>query len=169
MTKPISASASAPVRSRPKVSIDKRRGEVQNPPAIPPQRVALDLDPIPLEVRRLRVAHGSRRKRDLAAVEMAEELERLERFATAEALDCRAVLRGWVGARRQLRHALPPSTYALWIRPLRPVGADHSTLLLSAPENVAAWAERRYSRLITEALEGTDFEMVEFVSEGDRR
>lgn len=128
--------------------------------------MVLDLDPVPLEVRRLRVAHGSRRKRDLAAVAMAEELERLERFAGGEATDCRAVLRGWVRARRRLRHGMPRSTYALWIRPLRPAGAAADTLLLTGPGNVTAWAERRYSHLITEALEGTGFERVEFVSEG---
>jgi hypothetical protein len=124
--------------------------------------VALDLDPIPLEVRRLRVAHGSRRKRDLAAVAMAEELDQLERVAAAAGNHC-AALRSWVLARRALRHSLPPSTYRLWIRPIRPAGADGPTLFLTAPAGVTAWVERRYTALIGEALKGTDFDRVEFV------
>lgn len=130
-----------------------------NPP-VPPQAVALASDPVPLEVRRLRVAHGSRRKRDLAAVAMAEELERLERLLGAPGDRC-AALRAWIPARRALRHSLPRSTYQLWIRPLRPVGIDGTTLTLTGPEGPRRWAERRYTALIVEALEG--FDRVEFV------
>jgi hypothetical protein len=125
--------------------------------------VALDCDPVPLEVRRFRVAHGSRRKRDLAAVAMAEELAQLERLASAQAVDCRELLRSWIAARRRLRRAVPPSTYRLWLRPLRPTAAEGSTLFLIAPVGVCAWIERRYFTLIAECLEGTRFDRVEFI------
>jgi len=165
MNMPLAEFSSAPVRSRPDVSTDKRRGEEKNPP-VPPQAVALASDPVPLEVRRLRVANGSRRQRDLAAVRMAEELEVLE-LREAQVSDCRAELAAIIAVRRRLRAAIPTSTYRLWIKPLRPAGTiDSSTLVLSAPEGIRAWAERRYSHLITEALEGTGFKRVVFVSAG---
>lgn len=47
---------------------------------------------------------------------------------------------------------MPESTYRLWLEPLRVAGADSDTLYLTAPEGVRAWAERRYSALIGEAL-----------------
>ena len=50
----------------------------------------------------------------------------------------------WDGVRDELRASLPPSTFALWIEPLRPVSARSSTLYLSAPESVRTWVERRY-------------------------
>jgi chromosomal replication initiator protein len=47
---------------------------------------------------------------------------------------------------------VPESTYRLWLEPLRVAGADADTLYLTAPEGIRAWAERRYSALIGEAL-----------------
>ena len=51
---------------------------------------------------------------------------------------------------------MPESTYRLWLEPLRVVGADAETLYLTAPEGIRAWAERRYSALIGEALLDSD-------------
>lgn len=159
---------------------DKSRG---NNPPVPPQAVALMADPVPLEVRRLRVQKGSKRKRDLAAVQMADELELLERKHAEEAeLRARGVepdrcreLRAWVRARQHLRRALAssPSAYALWIKPLRPAGSLGDLLFLTAPDGIRAWTERRYSALIREALKGTDFTEITFaaapvVSGGER-
>lgn len=171
MNKPISSSPSASVRSRPLVSIEEIRGEKKNPP-VPPQAVALMADPVPLEVRRLRVRNGSKRKRDLAAVRMADELELLERRRAEEAElrasgvepdPCRE-LRAWVHARRRIRRSVPGSTYRLWIKPLRPTGSLGDTLFLSAPDDIRAWSERRYSSLIAETLEGTPFSRVSFAA-----
>jgi DnaA N-terminal domain len=144
-----------------------------NPP-VPPQAVVLadtlSLDPIPLHVRQQRVRNGSKRKRDLAAVHMADELALLERMQTEQAAlraagvepdPCRE-LRAWVRARRRLRRSLAFSTYALWIKPLRPAGSLDDLLFLAAPEGIRAWTERRYSALIAEALEGTGFSQVTF-------
>jgi hypothetical protein len=118
--------------------------------------VALDCDPIPLEVRKLRVANGSNRKRDLAAVHMAEELERLERQRPVD-VDLTPAL-------ERLRAAVPESTFSIWLEPVRAVGADGSTLLLTAPDGIRTWVERRYTRLILEALQGTGYTDVEFIS-----
>lgn len=59
----------------------------------------------------------------------------------------------WPAIRERLRAAVSDSAFRLWIEPLDPAGAAGDTLLLAAPESVVTWAERRYSALITEALE----------------
>jgi chromosomal replication initiator protein len=58
----------------------------------------------------------------------------------------------WQDVENRLRSALPPSTFQLWLEPLKPVGRQAGTLYLSAPEGIRAWTERRYSGLIREAL-----------------
>jgi chromosomal replication initiator protein len=47
---------------------------------------------------------------------------------------------------------VPRSTFELWLEPIEAAEAQGSVLYLSAPEGVRAWAERRYSGLIREAL-----------------
>lgn len=140
----------------------------QNPP-VPPQAVALEIDPVPLEVRKLRVANGSRRKRDLAAVRMAEELERRGRMRLAPATVADNARGAFVQVAIQCWRAVPESTFAIWLSPLRCAGADGSTLFLSAPDSIRTWVERRYLTLIREALQatGSDYTDVEFVSTGE--
>jgi chromosomal replication initiator protein len=58
----------------------------------------------------------------------------------------------WKEVRERLRTSVPRSTFELWLEPLEAVGAQGSVLYLSAPDGVRAWAERRYSGLIREAL-----------------
>src|SRR6476659_10077954 len=58
----------------------------------------------------------------------------------------------WQATRERLRASVPESTFNLWLAPLEPIGEDGETLYLSAPDNVRAWAERRYRGLISEAL-----------------
>lgn len=136
----------------------------KNPPD-PPQAVALAIDPVPLEVRMLRVANGSRRKRDLAAVQMGKELESLKRLGSAStdarAAFAQAAVRCW--------HAVPDSTFAIWLSPLRLVGTAGDSLLLTAPDEIRTWVERRYLPLIREALQdtGSGYTNVEFVSPGE--
>jgi hypothetical protein len=130
----------------------------QNPP-VPPQAVALEIDPVPLEVRQLRVANGSRRQRDLAAVRMAEELERLERMQSPPP----AAQSAFAELIARCRHAVPDSTFAMWISPLELAGAAGDVLLLAAPDGIRTWVERHYSHLIREALQGTGYTDVEFV------
>lgn len=133
-------------------------------PPVPPQAVALvdtlSSDPVPLQVRRQRVRNGSKRKRDLAAVRMAEELELLERIE----ISMEAAGEHWDLARAALRASVPESTWHLWLEPLVGVAVDGDTLVLAAPERVWAWTERRYSHLIEEALLAhTPYEHVRFV------
>ena len=69
----------------------------------------------------------------------------------------------------RLRASVPPSTFQLWLEPLKVVGRRSETLLLSAPEGIRAWTERRYSGLIREALAAArpQFSNVSLVAEGD--
>jgi DnaA-like protein len=170
MIKPTPLKVSAPVRSGPVASLDKSREEKNYPPiAPPPEAVALHIDPIPLDVRRLRVEAGSRRQRDLAAISWAANLERDEEQQRAAAEiaahaspTTRRDLCAFIAARRRLRRSLPNSSYRLWIKPLRPAGHIGEMLLLAAPQGIRAWTERRYEGLILEALEGTGFSAVSF-------
>ena len=68
----------------------------------------------------------------------------------------------------RLRASVPASTFQLWLEPLRVVGSRSETLLLSAPEGIRAWTERRYTGLIREALLGAGGQLrdVSLVAEG---
>jgi len=74
----------------------------------------------------------------------------------------------WRETQGRLRISVPASTFQLWLEPLKPVGTRGSTLYLSAPDGVRAWAERRYSGLIREAL-GPDSGLseIDFVGEDE--
>jgi chromosomal replication initiator protein len=73
----------------------------------------------------------------------------------------------WRATQDRLRASVPESTYRLWLEPLQPVGAAGDTLYLTAPEGIRAWAERRYSSLIAEALADSDtpLRLVSFTDE----
>lgn len=58
----------------------------------------------------------------------------------------------WRGVTEELRVALPPSTFELWIVPLRPVSIQGDTLYVAAPGTTHAWVERRYSGTLEAAL-----------------
>jgi chromosomal replication initiator protein len=62
----------------------------------------------------------------------------------------------WRATQGRLRTAVPESTYRLWLEPLKAAGAAGDTLYLTAPEAIRAWAERRYSALIGEALRDSE-------------
>jgi chromosomal replication initiator protein len=65
----------------------------------------------------------------------------------------------WRATQDRLRASVPESTYRLWLEPLEPAGSAGDTLYLTAPEGIRAWAERRYSSLIGEALADTSSEL----------
>ena len=73
----------------------------------------------------------------------------------------------WRATQDRLQASVPESTFRLWLEPLQAVGADRDTLYLSAPEGIRAWAERRYSSLIGEALadSGTPLRQVSFAAD----
>jgi chromosomal replication initiator protein len=73
----------------------------------------------------------------------------------------------WRATQDRLRASVPDSTSRLWLEPLSAAGADDDTLYLTAPEGIRAWAERRYSSLIAEALReaGASVGQVGFVAE----
>ena len=58
----------------------------------------------------------------------------------------------WEDVQRDLRRAVPESTFKIWLEPLRPVGIQGRTLYLTGPEGIRAWVERRYSPLLAEAV-----------------
>jgi chromosomal replication initiator protein len=74
----------------------------------------------------------------------------------------------WRAAKERLKAAVPESTYRLWLEPLEVAGATGDTLFLTAPEGIRAWAERRYSSLIEEALDelGAEARSVSFAEPG---
>jgi chromosomal replication initiator protein len=73
----------------------------------------------------------------------------------------------WRATQDRLRASVPESTYRLWLEPLEPAGAGGDTLHLTAPEGIRAWAQRRYSSLISEALadSGSPLRRVSFAAE----
>jgi chromosomal replication initiator protein len=75
----------------------------------------------------------------------------------------------WKDVQARLRASVPASTFQLWLEPLKVVGSQAETLLLSAPEGIRAWTERRYSGLIREALAGAGSQLsnVSLVAEGE--
>ncbi len=75
----------------------------------------------------------------------------------------------WRDIQDRLRASVPHSTFQLWLEPLKVTGAQAETLLLTAPESIRAWTERRYSGLIHEALAGAGSQLkaVRFVAEAD--
>jgi chromosomal replication initiator protein len=75
----------------------------------------------------------------------------------------------WRDVQGRLRASVPPSTFQLWLEPLKVAGSRAETLLLSAPEGIRAWTERRYSGLIREALAGADSPLsdVSLIAEGE--
>jgi chromosomal replication initiator protein len=58
----------------------------------------------------------------------------------------------WQAVRERLRESVPDSTYRLWLEPLRAAAAQGDTLYVNAPDGIRAWVERRYARMIGEAL-----------------
>jgi chromosomal replication initiator protein len=58
----------------------------------------------------------------------------------------------WQRVRDEIRSSLPPSTYKLWLEPLRPVSAHGTTLYVTGPERVRTWVERRYAHRLESAL-----------------
>ena len=70
----------------------------------------------------------------------------------------------WRATRKRLQDSVPESTYRLWLEPLEVVGGSGEVLYLTAPDGIRAWAERRYSTLIAEALtaSGAPFRRVAF-------
>jgi chromosomal replication initiator protein len=75
----------------------------------------------------------------------------------------------WRRVRHELEGSLPPSTFRLWLDPVRAVSIQGSTLLLSAPASVRAWVERRYAETLTDILrrEAPELSGIGFV--GDSR
>src|SRR6201747_450419 len=76
----------------------------------------------------------------------------------------------WRATQDRLRASVPESTFRLWLEPLRPVGSDADTLYLTGPEGIRAWAERRYSSLIGQALagSGTPLRRISFSADDER-
>jgi chromosomal replication initiator protein len=78
------------------------------------------------------------------------------------------VERLWRAVREQLQASVPDSTFRLWLEPIRPAGGRDRTLLLTAPERIRTWVDRRYSGLIAEALRQQEarFDSLAFVASG---
>ena len=61
---------------------------------------------------------------------------------------------------------MPDSNFELWLEPLRVVTARGTTLYLTGPKRVRAWAEKRYSELLRRTVSAQGpYEEVRFVEE----
>ena len=58
----------------------------------------------------------------------------------------------WQRVNDEVRSSLPPSTYNLWLEPLRPVCIQGTTLYVTGPERVRRWVERRYVHRLEQVL-----------------
>jgi chromosomal replication initiator protein len=58
----------------------------------------------------------------------------------------------WQRVGDEIRASLPPSTYKLWLEPLRAVSARGTTLYVTGPKRVRTWVERRYAQRLEKAL-----------------
>lgn len=125
-----------------------------------------------------RVASGSRRKRDLAALasrppeqwqrameasQSERAVEEAKRQQREERLRPR-ITRGedadpaWTSARDAIRDAVQQSAYRIWFEPLACIGEVDGALALEAPVGIVRWLERRYGHLIGEAIRNkTDY------------
>ena len=74
----------------------------------------------------------------------------------------------WRRVTEELRGGVPPSTFDLWLAPLRPVSASGATLRVSAPRATKPWVERRYAILVEQALraQACGLDRVVIVEEG---
>jgi chromosomal replication initiator protein len=75
----------------------------------------------------------------------------------------------WEHVRGELRDSLPPSTFELWIEPLRAVSTQGSTLYVTAPATARTWVQRRYYGALVAALRASSptLDRVAFVTEDD--
>ena len=60
----------------------------------------------------------------------------------------------WAQIQDALRERVGERTYGLWLAPLRCVGLDGDTLVLSGPPEVSAWAMDRLSSALADAVAG---------------
>ncbi len=58
----------------------------------------------------------------------------------------------WADVAEELRATLPAATFELWLRPITATAVRGDTLLLSAPETVRRWVERRYAERVVAAI-----------------
>ncbi|HSJ18304.1 MAG TPA: chromosomal replication initiator protein DnaA [Solirubrobacterales bacterium] len=76
----------------------------------------------------------------------------------------------WQRVGDEIRASLPPSTYKLWLEPLRVVSARGTTLYVTGPKRVRTWVERRYAHRLDEAVQRhtNSLREVAFVSAEER-
>ncbi len=75
----------------------------------------------------------------------------------------------WQRVRDEVRASLPPSTYKLWLEPLRPLSIDGTRLYVTGPARVRTWVERRYAHRLEAALRQHTDSVRAVVFVGDRR
>lgn len=73
----------------------------------------------------------------------------------------------WQRVEEEVRSSLPPSTYELWLAPLRPLSAHGTTLVITGPKRLRTWVERRYGQRLEVALRNQTpcLRRIEFVAE----
>src|SRR5215218_5853044 len=54
----------------------------------------------------------------------------------------------WNAVQQQLRQAVPPDMYDIWLAPLRVLDLEGDLLLLEAPRELRAWVAERFARVL---------------------
>jgi hypothetical protein len=137
-----------------RVSLEKLRKETARRAIVVAGR---DPREIPMVVAACALMLGSGRA-DFSETEIAREVEALTAelrrrygFTDPERAEGAEL---WAEALARLEASgIPDSTLGLWIRPLSSPGLAGKRLWVTAPEQTLAWAQRRYSGLIDEAIE----------------
>lgn len=72
----------------------------------------------------------------------------------------------WGEVLDQLAEVLPEATFNMWIAPVKVARIEGGCLVLTAPEAISTWVERRYSELILRSLGqlDSDIEQIRFCS-----
>jgi hypothetical protein len=85
------------------------------------------------------------------AEEQAKRLERETRLRQT-LVDSEEAKAAWASAREVIASWVEPTTFDLWLAPIECEGEAEGALFLTAPDSIATWTERRYGRLIGDAV-----------------
>jgi hypothetical protein len=123
---------------------------------------------VPIEVRRARVAAGSRRKRDLDAVQDADWIAGLDLEKVCPPMQ--ESREAWATIVTRCRRHFHESAVEHWIAPLKLVGSEGDVLVMAGDRKVVYWAEKRYLRVINEIAKGeTTFKSVRIIDQRGQR
>lgn len=131
-----------------------RKDSYRNPNGVRPPRTPGMGMGIGLGKGNPRDAWRREREAEQAERKAAEREQRL----LADLRDTPEARAAWEKARPLLTSQVPGSTFALWLSPVECLGESKGALYLTAPKGIQAWCERRYGRMVGNAIrEASDY------------